>query len=73
MIKNLIESFVQELSKDDNKTQINNFLMPYVSNIKNELKNEFMNYIYILYLLLILVLISNLTLIYQNYKGNSFW
>lgn len=73
MIKNLIESFVQELSKDDNKTQINNLIMPYVSNIKSDLKNEFIYYFYLLMFLLILTIITNLIIIYQNNIQKSFW
>lgn len=73
MIKNLIESFVQELSKDDNKSQINNLIMPYITNIKSDLKNEFIYYFYLLMFLLILTIVTNLMIIYQNNNKSSFW
>lgn len=72
MIKNLIETFVQELSKDENKIQINNILMPYINNIKNDLKNEFIFYVYLLFILLVLILLTNIFIIY-NHRNVSFW
>lgn len=69
MILNIIENFMTEINKDENKEYITNTIKPYAKNIFNEftkpLINEFNQYFNIFICLLILLVLSNLYIIYS--------
>jgi hypothetical protein len=76
MILNIIENFMAEINKDENREYINTNIKPYIKNSINEfakpLLNEFNYYFNIFICLIVLLLLSNMYIIYnQNILVNN--
>jgi len=64
----MLQKILENLSSEENKKLFNESLKPYIMNVVNSLKDEYIIYYYIFMLLLFGIIISNLYVIYITSK-----